>query len=71
VNPALQSIAHLGRFERLELVQDLWNEFAAETTLENRPQVLDELACRASWRDVHPEQGKSLAQIAQRLGVRL
>jgi putative addiction module component (TIGR02574 family) len=71
VNPALQAIAHLGRFERLELVQDLWNEFAAETTLENRPQVLDELACRASWRDAHPDQGQSLTQIAQRLGVRL
>jgi len=71
VTPALQTIAHLGRFERLELVQDLWNEFAAETTLENRPQVLDELACRASWREAHPDQGKSLAQIAQLLGVQL
>ena len=71
MNPALQAIAHLGRFERLELVQELWNEFAAESGLENRPQVLDELACRASWRDAHPEQGKSLAQIAQLLGVQL
>ena len=71
MTPALQAIAHLGRFERLELVQDLWNEFAAETGLENRPEVLDELARRASWRDAHPDQGKSLAQIAQRLGVQL
>ena len=71
MNPALQAIAHLGRFERLELVQDLWNEFAVETGLENRPEVLDELAYRASWRDAHPDQGQSLAQIAQRLGVQL
>jgi hypothetical protein len=26
---------------------------------------------RAAWRDAHPTQGKSLAQIAHSLGVRL
>jgi putative addiction module component (TIGR02574 family) len=67
----LQPVQHLGRFERLQLVEDLWDEFAAETTMETRPEVLDELERRAAWRDANPGQGKSLSQIAQTLGVRL
>ena len=67
----LQSIEHLGKFERLQLAEDLWDEFAAETGPETRSDVLDELERRAIWRDAHPSQGKSLAQIAQSLGVRL
>jgi putative addiction module component (TIGR02574 family) len=67
----LQPVEHLGRFERLQLVEDLWDEFAAETSMETRPEVLDELERRAAWRDTHLGQGKSLAQIAQSLGVRL
>ena len=69
MKPTLQPIEHLGRFERLQLVEDLWDEFAAETSMETRPEVLDELERRAAWRDSHPGQGKSLAQIAQSLGV--
>jgi putative addiction module component (TIGR02574 family) len=67
----LQPVKHLGKFERLQLVEDLWDEFAAETGPETRDDVLDELERRAAWRDAHPTQGKSLAQIAQSLGVRL
>jgi putative addiction module component (TIGR02574 family) len=67
----LQPVKHLGKFERLQLVEDLWDEFAAETAPETRDDVLDELERRAAWRDAHPTQGKSLAQIAQSLGVRL
>jgi len=68
---ALQPIEHLGKFERLQLVVDLWDEFASDCGLETRPEVLDELARRAAWRDSHPHQGKSLLQIAQSLGVNL
>lgn len=71
MKPTLQSVEHLGRFERLQLVEDLWDEFAAETSIETRPEVLDELERRAACRDSHPGQGKSLAEIAQSLGVRL
>jgi putative addiction module component (TIGR02574 family) len=67
----LQPVEHLGRFERLQLVEDLWDEFAAESGAETRQDVLDELERRAAWRDAHSAQGKSLAQIAQSLGVRL
>ncbi len=68
---ALQPVEHLGKFERLQLVEDLWDEFASESTPETRAEVLDELERRAVWRDSHPNQGKSLNQIAQSLGVRL
>ena len=71
MKPNLQPVAHLGRFERLQLVEDLWDEFAAETSLEIRPDVLDELQRRAVWREVNPAQGKSLAEIALALGVTL
>ena len=71
MKPSLQPVAHLGRFERLQLVQDLWDEFAAETGLENRSDVLDELERRAAWRDAHPAPGKILTEIALSLGLRL
>jgi putative addiction module component (TIGR02574 family) len=71
MKPTLQPIEHLGKFERLQLVEDLWDEFAMEADVEIRPEVLDELARRAAWRDDHPGQGRSLAQIAQSLGILL
>lgn len=68
---ALQSVEHLGKFERLQLVEDLWDEFAGDTGPETRANVLDELERRALWRDANGGQGKSLAQIAHALGVQL
>lgn len=67
---ALKPVAHLDKFERLQLVEDLWDEFAKESGAKNRPEVLSELERRAAWRDSHPNQGKSLSQIAESLGVR-
>ena len=52
-------------------LEDLWDEFANESSPDTRPEVLSELERRAVWRDSHPNQGKSLLQIAQSLGVRL
>lgn len=71
MKPTLLPVEHLGKFERLQLVEDLWDEFAVESDVETRPEVLDELDRRAAWRNSHPGQGKSLAQIAQSLGIRL
>jgi putative addiction module component (TIGR02574 family) len=71
MNAALKPLEHLGRFERLQLVEDLWDEFANESSPETRTDVIQELERRAAWCDQHPGQGKSLSQIAQSLGVRL
>jgi hypothetical protein len=55
---ALQPIKHFG-------------EFTNDSDPETRPDVLSELERRATWRDNHPGQDKSLSQIARALGVRL
>ena len=66
-----EQIERLGKFERLQLAEDLWDRFAAESTPEDDPGVLDELERRARWRDAHPAEGRTLAQIAAQLGVRI
>jgi putative addiction module component (TIGR02574 family) len=66
-----EQLDQLGKFERLQLVEDLWDRFAAEAAPEIDVAVLDELERRAKWRDAHPTQGKSLVQIAAGLGIRL
>lgn len=71
MNTPAEQLDHLGKFERLQLVEDLWDRFAAESQPEPESAVLDELEQRAQWRDTHPGQGKTLGQIAQALGVRL
>jgi putative addiction module component (TIGR02574 family) len=62
---ALHPVEHLGKFERLQLVEDLWDEFANESGPEVRPEVLDELQRRAAWRDANPNHGKSQMDIAK------
>ncbi len=67
----LHPVEHLGKYERLQLVEDLWDDFAGNTGPETRPEVLDELERRAQWRDANPGRSRTLAQIAQSLGVHL
>jgi putative addiction module component (TIGR02574 family) len=70
MNNALESIAHLGKFERLQLAETLWDEFASELSQEpTAPSVLAELERRAQWRDDNPGQAKTLAEIAKTLGI--
>ncbi len=68
---SVEQIDQLGRFERLQLVEDLWDRFAAESISEVSVEVLDELERRARWCREHPGQDKTLAQIAESLGIRL
>ena len=44
----LQPIEHLGKFEGLRLVEDLWDEFANESSPETRQDVRDESERRAA-----------------------
>jgi len=66
-----EQIDRLGRFEQLQLAEDLWDRFAEQATPETDAEVLDELERRARWCREHPAQGKTLAQIAEQLGIRL
>ena len=61
---AVHPAAHLGKFERLQLVEDLPDIFGNKSSPETRPEVLEELQRRAAWRDANPSQGKSLMEIA-------
>ncbi len=65
----LQPDENLGKAERLQRVKDWRDDISNDSGPETRPEVLEELARRAAWRDSHPKQGKSLLQIAQSLGV--
>ena len=65
----LAPVEHLGKFERLQLVEDLWDEFAAESAAETRPEVLDELERRAAWRDSHPDSSQSLAHLSRHISI--
>jgi putative addiction module component (TIGR02574 family) len=70
MNNALESIAHLGKFERLQLAEDLWDEFAGELSQEPiAPSVLEEFELRSQCRDDNPGQAKTLAEIAKNLGI--
>jgi putative addiction module component (TIGR02574 family) len=70
MNNALESIAHLGKFERLQLAETLWDEFASELSQEpTAPSVLEELDRSSQWRDDNPGQAKTLAEIAKNLGI--
>lgn len=66
-----EQLDQLGRFERLQLVEDLWDGFASECSAESEAAVLNELEHRAAWSRAHPEQDKTLQQVAQSLGIRL
>jgi putative addiction module component (TIGR02574 family) len=67
----VEQIDQMGRFEQLQLAEDLWDRFAAEASPETDEAVLDELERRARWCREHPAQGKTLMQIAEALGIRL
>jgi len=61
---ALSPLKNLVKFERLQLVEDLWDEFANESSPEMHPAELEALQRRAAWRDANPSHGKSLMEIA-------
>lgn len=72
MNAVLKSLDYLSAQEKLQLVEDLWDDIteqkdAVPITQETRNEVLR----RAAWRDDHPGSGKSLDQIISDAGVRL
>lgn len=71
MNAILKDLTALSVHERLQLVEDLWDSIAEESLPPISDEVHEELRRRAAWADAHPGQGKSLEQIAERLGVRL
>ena len=71
MNAILNNLSHLGPFERLQLVVDLWDSIDQDTLPAMTDATYDELMHRAAWADNHPGQHASIEQIAVKLGVRL
>ena len=72
MNAILKSLDYLSVEEKLQLVEDLWDDIAEQknplpVTLASRAEVMR----RAAWRDAHRGPGKTLDQIILEAGVRL
>ena len=65
-------IKQLTRTERLALVQDIWDDIAAEPdTFELTAAQAAELDIRLAEHRADPQEGGSLGELASSLGVRL
>ena len=71
MNAILKDLSHLGPYERLQLVEDLWDSIDQDTLPAMTDATYDELTRRAASADKHPEHNVSIEQIAVKLGVRL
>ena len=71
MNAILKSLNHLSVEEKLQLVEDLWDDIDKELMPPMSDALKAELDRRAAWADAHPGSGTSLQDIALSLGVRL
>ena len=72
MNPEFSSLFKLGRAERLQLVEDLWDSIAMEDG--NLPMPgwkADELRQRKERFTQNPDSGRSWEEIKQRIGHEL
>jgi putative addiction module component (TIGR02574 family) len=72
MNAILKEFSQLGKYEKFEVIEQLWDSIDAD---ENAPAMSDalhtELERRAEWSAQNPGQGKTVKQIAAGLGVNL
>ncbi len=72
MNAILKELSQLGTYEKLQLIEELWNSIDAD---ENAPpmsdELYDELERRSKWCAEHPGQGTTIQEIARELGVKL
>ena len=71
MNAILKDLSYLGPYERLQLVEDLWDSIDQDTLPAMTDAVYSELANRAARADANPGHEISIEQIAVKLGVRL
>lgn len=67
----MKDIASLGTYEKLQLVEDLWDSIEEAWVPEISDETYAELERRAAWSDAHPGHEMTLEQIAEKLGIRL
>jgi putative addiction module component (TIGR02574 family) len=72
MNAILKEFSQLGKYEKFEVIEQLWDSIDAD---DNAPPMSDalhnELERRAQWSTQNPGQGKTIQQIAANLGVNL
>ncbi len=71
MNAVLKSLNHLSVEEKLQLVEDLWDDIDEALMLPMSDALKQELDRRAAWADANPGSGQSLDDIALSLGVKL
>ena len=72
MNAVLKNLTHLSTQEKIQLVEDLWDDISEQTDITPTSNTArEEVLRRAAWRDSNPGSGKSLSQIVAELGVRL
>jgi putative addiction module component (TIGR02574 family) len=71
MNAVLKSLNHLSVEEKLQLVEDLWDDIAAQKAIPISQATQTEVMKRAAWRDANPGHGKTLDQIILEIGIRL
>lgn len=71
MNAVLKSLNHLSVEEKLQLVEDLWDDIDEALMPPMSDALKQELDRRGAWADANPGKGKSLDEIALALGVKL
>lgn len=72
MNAVLKDLTHLSTQEKIQLVEDLWDDISIQTDITpTSTTARAEVMRRSAWRDVNPGSGKALSQIVADLGVRL
>jgi putative addiction module component (TIGR02574 family) len=67
MNPEFAALFKLGRAERLQLVEDLWDSIAQDDTRSPVPdEKRDELRRRQERYSQHPASGRTWEQVMQR-----
>jgi putative addiction module component (TIGR02574 family) len=72
MNAILKEFSQLGKYEKFEVIEQLWDSIDADENAAPMSDALHkELERRAQWTAQHPGQGKTVEQIAAGLGVSL
>jgi putative addiction module component (TIGR02574 family) len=68
-----QAIAQYTLHEKIQLVEDIWDNIAEEAAATRATSAAGqaEIMRRVAWSEANPGHGSSLEEIAARLGVRL
>ncbi len=68
-----QAIAQYTLHEKIQLVEDIWDNIAQEAASARATSAAAqaEIMRRVAWSDANPGHGSSLEEIAARLGVQL